>query len=103
MGVVSQPAEVVRKVIILTLGEIGRWLYGGGRLRERVGDLIICLLIFYLIRHHIINLSPLLGTKLSSGAIAICIALIGTHGISQILIYIFKKRTGLDLSNFFKK
>ncbi|MGN7790359.1 hypothetical protein [Enterobacter sp. 22452] len=98
MMLISQPAEVIKIVVILTLGEVGRWLYGGGRFRERAGDLVISLLLFYLIRPHIINFPPIFGTKLSSGAIAICIALLGTHGISQILTYTIKKRTGLDIS-----
>ena len=68
MAIVSQPLETVKIIIILTLGEMGRWLYGGGNLRERAGDLIISLLFFYLIRPHAMNLPPLFGTKLSSGA-----------------------------------
>lgn len=103
MMVISQPAEAVKIVIILTLGETGRWLYGGGRFRERAGDLVISLLLFYLIRPHIINLPPVFGTKLSSGAVAIFIALLGTHGISQVLIYVIKKRTGLDISEIIER
>ena len=103
MMVISQPVEAVRIVVILTLGEIGRWLYGGGRFRERAGDLVISLLLFYLIRPHIMKLPPIFGTKLSSGAIAICIALLGTHGISRILIYTIKKRTGFDISEIIDK
>lgn len=103
MMVISQPAEAVKIVVILTLGEAGRWLYGGGRFRERAGDLVISLLLFYLVRPHIMNLPPVFGTKLSSGAIAICIALLGAHGISQFLIYIIKKRVGIDISEFLDK
>lgn len=97
-ALVTEPVEVIKIIVILTLGELGRWLYGGGKLRETAGDLIISLLLFYLIRPHIMQLSSLLGTKISSGAIAICIALVGSHGISQILFYTIKKRTGIDLS-----
>ncbi|EFE08609.1 hypothetical protein [Citrobacter youngae] len=100
---ISQPIEAIKIMFILTLGEVGRWLYGGGRFRERAGDLIISLLLFYLIRPHIANLPPLFGTKISSGAIAISIALLGTHGISQLLIYTVKKRTGIDFSEQINK
>lgn len=100
VAVVSQPTELIKIVTILTLGEMGRWLYGKGHFRERAGDLIISLLLFYLIRPHIINLPPLFGTKISSGAVAICIALLGTHGISRLLAYAVKKRTGIDLTEF---
>ncbi|ATG02896.1 Uncharacterised protein [Lelliottia amnigena] len=99
-ALISEPVEVIKIFLILTLGELGRWLYGGGRIREMAGDLIISLLLFYLIRPHIIQLSEMIGTKVSSGAIAICIALIGSHGISQILIYAIKKRTGVDIAKF---
>lgn len=94
----SEPVEVTKIVIIITLGEVGRWLYGGGKIRQVAGDLIISLLLFFLIRPHVMQLSSALGAHVSSGAIAICIALIGSHGISQILFYTIKKRTGIDLS-----
>lgn len=94
----SQPVETLKIILILTLGEFGRWLYGKGKLRERIGDLIVCLMIFYLIRPHIMSIPPLYGIKLSSGAIAIIIALLGTHGIGRIFTFMIRKKTGLELT-----
>lgn len=92
----SQPKETIKVMSILMLGEIGRWLYGKGKIRERIGDLIVCLMIFYLIRPHIIVIPPLYGIKLSPGAIAIIIALLGTHGIGRVFLYMIKKKTGIE-------
>ncbi|MGL5437710.1 MAG: hypothetical protein ACRDBO_20395 [Lachnospiraceae bacterium] len=99
---ISQPVEMTRVICIITLGELGRWLYGGGRFREMAGDVIICLLLFYLIRPHVMQLSDWAGVKISSGAIAICLSLVGTHGVGQILVYTVKKRTGIDISTLIR-
>jgi len=101
--IISQPVEMVRIVIIITLGEFGRWLYGGGRFRERCGDLILCLMLFYLIRSHVKSIATALGVDISPGAIAIIISLLGAHGIGQMLFYAIKKRTGIDLSELLGK
>lgn len=98
----AQPKESLKIISILTLGELGRWLYGEGKVRERFGDLIVCLMIFYLIRPHIIHLAPVYGVKLSSGAIAIIISLLGTHGIGKILAFMIHKKSGIQFPLFDK-
>ncbi|EPF5354350.1 hypothetical protein ACSS4C_003512 [Cronobacter sakazakii] len=103
MTLISDPIEMIRILIILTLGEVGRWLCGGGRLRERTGDLIISILLFALIRPHIISTSSIFGMRISSRTIAICIALVGSKGINRILVYIIKKRTGFDIDKVLEK
>ncbi|WP_050568264.1 hypothetical protein [Cronobacter sakazakii] len=103
MTLISDPIEMIRILIILTLGEVGRWLCGGGRLRERTGDLIISILLFALIRPHIISMSSIFGMRISSRTIAICIALVGSKGINRILVYIIKKRTGFDIDKVLEK
>ncbi|WP_336220733.1 hypothetical protein [Citrobacter amalonaticus] len=100
---ISQPVEMTRVFCIITLGEFGRWLYGGGKFREMAGDVIICLLLFYLIRPHVMQLSAMAGVKVSSGAIAIFLSLVGTHGIGQLLVFTVKKRTGIDISSFIRR
>lgn len=98
----SQPFDVFEITIALILGEIGRWCHGGGRLREKTGDLIICLLIFYLIYPWIPVLPPIAGIKIRPGAIAIIISLLGSHGVEKILLYFFNKKTGIDLEKITK-
>ncbi|QDE43578.1 hypothetical protein [Citrobacter sp. CF971] len=98
LALFSEPIDTIKMFFIITLGEIGRWLYGGGKLRERCGDLIICLLLFYLVKPHLVSLPPLHGVKISSGAVAIIISLLGTHGISRIFFFALKKKTGIDLN-----
>jgi len=46
----STPHEVLDIALTLILGELGRWCLGGGKFRERLGDLIVCLMLFYLVR-----------------------------------------------------
>ena len=94
----SEPKDTIKMVLIISLGEIGRWLYGGGKFREKCGDLIICLLIFFLVKPHIVSLPELYGVKISAGAIAIIISLLGTHGVSVLLFFFLKKKTGFDIS-----
>lgn len=96
--VVTHPPDAFRIAFILILGEVGRWLLGGGKIREAMGDLIICLLIFYLIRPHILSLPPVMGVQLSPGQIAIIISLLGSRVIKSIFTWAFKKKTGLDLT-----
>ncbi|MEG1090824.1 MAG: hypothetical protein RR184_14275 [Citrobacter sp.] len=93
----THPPDAMRIVFILILGEIGRWLLGGGRIREALGDLIICLLIFYLIRPHIMSLPPVLGVQLSPGQVAIIISLLGSRVIKGIFAWAFEKKMGLKL------
>lgn len=95
----SEPIDTLKIFFIITFGEIGRWLYGGGKLRERCGDLIICLLVFFLLKPHLVNLPTFYGVKISSGAVAIVISLLGTHGIGKLLFFAIKKKTGVDLNN----
>lgn len=94
---ITHPPDAMRIAFILILGEAGRWLLGGGRVREALGDLIICLLIFYLIRPHIMNLPPVLGVQLSPGQVAIIISLLGSRVINGIFAWAFEKKTGLKL------
>lgn len=94
----THPPDAIRVAFILILGEVGRWLLGGGKLRESLGDLIICLLIFYLIRPHILSLPPVMGVQLSPGQIAIIISLLGSRAIKSIFAWAFKKKTGMDLT-----
>lgn len=94
---VTHPPDAMRIAFILILGEAGRWLLGGGRIREALGDLIICLLIFYLIRPHIMSLPPVLGVQLSPGQVAIIISLLGSRVIKGIFAWAFEKKTGLKL------
>lgn len=94
----SDPLDTLKMIFIITLGETGRWLYGGGKFREKCGDLIICLLIFFLVKPHIISLPPFHGVKISSGAIAIIISLLGTHGIGRFFLFALKIKTGIDLN-----
>lgn len=94
----SAPREAIEIALTLILGETGRWCLGGGKFRERIGDLITCLLLFYLIRPWIPVLPELYGVKIRPGAVAIIIALLGSHGVGQILAYYFKKRTGIHLT-----
>lgn len=98
LAVFSEPVATIKIILIITLGEVGRWLYGGGKLRERCGDLIICLLIFFLVRPHVANLPMLYGVKISSGAVAIIISLLGAHGIGKLFLSLFKIKTGIDIS-----
>ena len=94
----STPHEAIGIALTLILGEVGRWCLGGGKFRERLGDLIICLLLFYLVRPWIPVLPEIAGVKIRPGAVAIAIALLGSHGIGQILAFYFKKRTGISLT-----
>lgn len=97
-AILNAPWEMLKVLLIITFGEIGRWLYGGGNFRGRLGDLIICLLIFFLIKPHISSLPTISGVKISPGAVAICIVLIGAHGIHQIFIFFVKKKLGIDMN-----
>lgn len=99
LALFSEPVDTIKMIFIITLGEIGRWLYGGGQLRERCGDLIICLLIFFLVKPHIVSLPTFHGIKVSAGAIAIIISLLGTHGIGRIFLFAIKVKTGIDINN----
>jgi hypothetical protein len=94
----THPPDAIRIVIILILGEAGRWLLGGGKLREMLGDLIICLLIFCLIQPHILHFPPFFGVQVSSGQVAIVISLLGSRLIGSVFAWAFKKKTGLDLT-----
>lgn len=94
----SAPVDTIKIILIIVFGELGRWLYGGGELRERCGDLIICLLIFFLVKPHLVSLPTLYGVKVSAGACAIIISLLGTHGMSKLLFFFVEKKTGIDLS-----
>lgn len=95
----SEPIDTLKIFFIITFGEVGRWLYGGGKLRERCGDLIICLLIFFLIKPHLVSLPDFYGVKISPGAVAIVISLLGTHGISKLFLFAIKKKTGIDFNS----
>lgn len=94
----STPHEALDIALTLVMGELGRWCLGGGKFRERLGDLIICLLVFYLVRPWIPVIPPVFGVQVRPAAVAIAIALLGSHGVGQILAYYFKKRTGISLT-----
>lgn len=94
----THPPDALRIALILLLGEAGRWLLGGGKVREVTGDLIMCLLIFCLVRPHIASLPPIYGVKLSPGQVAIVISLAGSRLLGSILAWAFKKKTGLDIT-----
>lgn len=89
--------ESAKILLIIVLGEVGRWLCGGGKVRERVGDAIICVLIFYLVRPWIPKLPPIYGVQVRPGAVAIVITLLGGLVCMQVLTWAFEKKTGLKL------
>lgn len=96
-GAPSVVKEFCEVISTLVLGEIGRWCFGGGKLRERVGDLIICLLLFYFLRPWVPALPEFFGVKPSAGSLALALALLGGHVVGHVLFEAFKKRTGIDL------
>ncbi|WP_336240460.1 hypothetical protein [Citrobacter werkmanii] len=89
--------DPVKAVLIIILGEIGRWLYGGGKARERLGDTIICVLMFYLVRPWIPHIPPIHGVPIRPGAVAVIITLLGGFTITQALAWAFEKKTGIKL------
>ncbi|NDO83239.1 hypothetical protein CJP72_21460 [Citrobacter sp. NCU1] len=99
----TTPFEAFEIAATLILGEVGRWCLGGGKLREKIGDLITCLLIFYLVRPWIPILPAIAGVKIRPGAIAIVIALLGGHSVGNLLAYYFRKRTGIDIKDLESK
>lgn len=99
----TQPKETVGIITILVLGELGRWLYGKGKVREHVSDFIVCYMFFYLIHPYISELPPVHGIKLTSETIAIIIALSGARGISKVMLYVINKKTGLKSALLHKR
>lgn len=93
----DSPPEAIKLLFVLILGELARWMYGGGRIRERCADAIICFLLFYLIRPYIPAIPPIFGIKILSGSVAIVMALLGGSVCARVLAWAFEKKTGISV------
>ncbi|QMB06609.1 hypothetical protein HV011_13830 [Citrobacter freundii] len=93
----GNPPEWMKLLFIVVLGELARWMYGGGRIRERCADAITCVLLFYLVRPWIPQLPLVMGVKILPGSVAIILALVGGSVCAGILAWVFEMKTGIKV------
>lgn len=98
----SNPPEALKTLGIMLLGAISRaCLSSDNGCLKRLGDLICCVLMFYLVRMilpaSITITTPLFTFDMPRGAFAIIISLTGSHVIYLVVKCFIKKKTGLDL------
>lgn len=78
-------------------GELARWLLGGrSKWRYLVGDILVCVLVFFALRPFIAAIPAIYGQKISPDIVMIIISLLGTHGIKSVVVAVARK-FGLNL------
>jgi hypothetical protein len=95
--VFSTPNEGARVFLALLGGELARWLLGGrSKWRYLVGDILVCVLVYYAIRPFIAAIPAIYGQKISPDIVMITISLLGAHGIKTVVVAVARK-FGLNL------
>ncbi|EIV6181099.1 TPA: hypothetical protein ACS3VG_004672 [Klebsiella aerogenes] len=90
--VMSAPNEALKVGAALAAGELSRWLLGERtRFRYVLGDFIACVLIYCALRPYIPALPPIYGFKISPDLVVLVIALLGAHGIKEVVVAVAKK------------
>ncbi|QMM52477.1 phage holin family protein [Enterobacter sp. RHB15-C17] len=90
----SRHAEQITISLIILTAETGRVFYRGGTFRRIVGETIFCLLVAHCLYHHIPDIPPILGVKITSTDVAVTIGLLGMHGIKRLFAFAIKRQTG---------